>query len=89
MHDDLALALRLADRADVITMERFGALDLRVDTKPDLTPVTDADESTESVLRELLAAERPDDAVFGEEFGGSTSFEGPRISSAASRCGAR
>jgi len=76
MDDDLALALRLADRADSITMERFGALDLRVDTKPDLTPVTDADQSTEKVLRDMLAAERPDDSVFGEEFGGSTTFTG-------------
>lgn len=42
-HDDLMLALALADRADELTRVRFGALDLRIDTKPDLTPVTDAD----------------------------------------------
>jgi len=69
--DDLALALELADSADTITLERFGALDLRIDTKPDLTPVTDADRSTETTLREMLAAARPADTVFGEEFGGS------------------
>ena len=69
--DDLAFALELTDRADTATMERFGALDLRIDTKPDLTPVTDADESAERVLRELLAEHRPGDSVFGEEFGGS------------------
>ena len=44
---DLALALEMADAADALTLDRFGALDLRVDTKPDLTPVTDADESAE------------------------------------------
>ena len=69
--DDLAFALELADRADTATMERFGALDLRIDTKPDLTPVTDADEGAERVLREMLAEQRPGDSVFGEEFGGT------------------
>ena len=42
--DDVALALQLADRADALTLDRFGALDLRIETKPDLTPVTDADQ---------------------------------------------
>ena len=70
--DDLAFALELADRADTLTMERFGALDLRIDTKPDLTPVTDADEGTERMLRDMLAAQYPEDSVFGEEFGGAT-----------------
>ena len=51
VRDDMALALRLADQADALTMDRFGALDLRVDTKPDLTPVTDADRSVEDALR--------------------------------------
>jgi histidinol-phosphatase len=76
VRDDLALALELADQADALTMDRFGALDLRVDTKPDLTPVTDADQSTESLLREALARRRPDDIVLGEEFGGTAVFAG-------------
>lgn len=76
MHDDLALALMLADRADTLTSSRFGALDLRVDTKPDLTPVTDADRAVETELREVLARERPNDSVVGEEFGGDTAFTG-------------
>ena len=46
--DDLALALTLADEADALTVPRFGAVDLHVDTKPDLTPVTDADRSVEA-----------------------------------------
>ncbi|MGH3968656.1 MAG: histidinol-phosphatase [Mycobacterium sp.] len=74
--DDLALALALADRADVLTLARFGALDLHVDTKPDLTPVTDADRAVESELREALARDRPDDDIVGEEFGGATTFDG-------------
>lgn len=74
--DDIALALDLADRADALTMERFGALDLRVETKPDLTPVTDADRGAEEVLRDLIAAARPGDALLGEEFGGTAVFEG-------------
>ncbi|MCI4676718.1 histidinol-phosphatase [Candidatus Mycolicibacterium alkanivorans] len=73
---DLAVALELAQRADAITLDRFGALDLRVDTKPDLTPVTDADEAVEAALREVLAAQRPGDAVLGEEYGGTAEFRG-------------
>jgi len=74
--DDLTLALMLADRADALTCARFGALDLRIDTKPDLTPVTDADRAVEADLREVLARERPDDSTLGEEFGGTTTFTG-------------
>ena len=73
---DLELAATLADRADAITLDRFGALDLRIDTKPDLTPVTDADEAVEDALRSILAHERPGDAIFGEEQGGTPVFEG-------------
>lgn len=74
--DDLDLALRLADAADAITRTRFGALDLKVDDKPDLTPVSDADVAVERALRDILAAERPGDAVLGEEFGGDARFSG-------------
>jgi histidinol-phosphatase len=67
--DDLALALRLADAADAHSMARFDAADLDIRTKADSTHVTEADLATERAIRELLSAERPDDAVFGEEFG--------------------
>lgn len=73
---DLAFALQMADAADAQTLARFGALDLRVETKPDLTPVTDADRSVEELVREALAAHRPDDVVLGEEFGGTAVFSG-------------
>ncbi|APT13777.1 histidinol-phosphatase [Mycobacterium avium] len=75
-NDDLALALLLADRADAVTSARFGALDLRIDTKPDLTPVTDADRAAEAELRAVLARQRPHDSIVGEEFGGDTVFTG-------------
>ncbi|MFD4293102.1 histidinol-phosphatase [Rhodococcus sp. NPDC058505] len=73
---DLLLALRIADAADAITRDRFGALDLKVDDKPDLTPVSDADLAVEQRVRAILDQERQGDAVLGEEFGGEARFEG-------------
>lgn len=70
-HSDTELALLLADAADGITSTRFRANDLRVDRKPDRTPVTDADLAVEDRIRELLAKARPDDTVAGEERGGT------------------
>jgi histidinol-phosphatase len=69
--DDLALALELSDIADSITGERFGAADLKVETKPDLTPVTEADKAVEHAIRDRLAVVRPEDSVIGEEYGDS------------------
>ena len=69
MSPDLALALSLADAADAISLGRFRAGDLQVETKPDLTPVTEADRAVETMIRERLAIERPDDGLLGEEFG--------------------
>lgn len=69
LQDELALALRLADAADAVTMARFDAPDLDVRTKADATHVTEADIAAERVIREMLAAERPDDGILGEEFG--------------------
>ncbi|BBY79539.1 histidinol-phosphatase [Mycolicibacterium pulveris] len=74
--DDLTLALALADEADALTTARFGAVDLVVETKPDLTPATDADLDVEARIRRRLEEHRPDDAVLGEEFGGTTEFSG-------------
>src|SRR3954447_17819292 len=68
---DLALALALADAADAVTLPRFRAGDLRVERKPDRTPVTDADTACEDRLRTVLATRRPHDAVLGEERGGA------------------
>lgn len=63
------LALSLADDADAVTTARFGTTDLTIETKPDLTPVTDADREVETRIRSRLAGERPEDGVLGEEFG--------------------
>jgi histidinol-phosphatase len=66
---DLTLALALADAADALTIDRFLAADLVIESKPDLTPVTDADRAVERALRDDLEAQRPGDAILGEEYG--------------------
>lgn len=73
--EDLALALELADLADQVSLARFRAVDLEVQTKPDRTPVTEADLAVERAIRDRLAVARPGDGVIGEEFGteGATS----------------
>ncbi len=67
--NDLALAIRLADAADSITLARYQSIDLVITTKPDNTPVTDADKAAEEALRALIQNHRPDDGIVGEEFG--------------------
>lgn len=74
--DDLRLAHVMADAADDITMRRFKAVDLKIDTKPDLTPVSDADRAVEDAIRDTLSRSRPRDAIVGEEYG--TSGDGAR-----------
>ena len=69
MHPDLDFALGLADLADSLSLPRFRALDLHVDIKPDLTPVTEADQAVERALRERVASARPGHGFLGEEFG--------------------
>lgn len=67
--DDLRLALIIADQVDSLTMSRFKALDLRVESKPDHTPVSDADKAAEEIIRGQLGRARGRDAILGEEFG--------------------
>lgn len=69
MNHDLQLALELADAADAITLKHFQSTTLAVRTKLDMTPVSEADEAVERMIRERLASERPDDSIVGEEFG--------------------
>lgn len=66
---DLDFALELAEEADRITLARYRAQDLRIQTKPDNTPVTEADQATETMLREKINAKFPNDGILGEEFG--------------------
>lgn len=75
--DDLSLAHVLADTADSVSSPRFRALDLHVESKPDLTPVSDADTAVETALRATLARTRPRDGVLGEEFGVTVAAAGP------------
>ena len=73
----LQLALELADTADAITMERFRAHDLEVTTKPDLTPVSEADQAVERAIRERITAET-DHVVLGEEYGAGENATGSK-----------
>jgi len=69
LQSDLSFARELADMADAISMDRFRSVDLVVTTKPDMTPVSDADRAVESALRAAIADSRAGDSVRGEEFG--------------------
>ena len=74
--DDLALAHALADLADAISLDRYQAQDLVITTKPDNTPVTDADRAVETAIREALATHRQTDGLVGEEFGSDKDTSG-------------
>ena len=74
--DDLALAHALADLADAISLDRYQAQDLVITTKPDNTPVTDADRAVETAIREALATHRQTDGLVGEEFGSDKGTSG-------------
>jgi histidinol-phosphatase len=76
LRDDLALAHALADLADAISLDRYQAQDLVVTTKPDNTPVTDADRAVETAIREALATHRQTDGLVGEEFGSDKGTSG-------------
>ena len=68
-NDDVRLAHVLADNADNLAMDRFGAIDLEVSTKPDMTYVTESDQAVEQAIRRTLKAARTRDVVLGEEEG--------------------
>ena len=69
LKDDLAFAHALADLADAISLDRYQAQDLVGSTKPDSTPVTDADRAVETAIREAISMHRSKDGLVGEEFG--------------------
>ncbi|MEH3033781.1 MAG: histidinol phosphatase [Aeromicrobium erythreum] len=68
-NDDVRLAHVLADNADNLAMDRFGAIDLQVSTKPDMTYVTESDQAVEEAIRRTLRSARTRDVVLGEEQG--------------------
>lgn len=76
--DDLALALTAAASADLVSLPKFQAQDFVVTTKPDRTPVTDADTAVEKLIRSILTASRPGDAILGEELGSPGDPLGPQ-----------
>ena len=76
LNSDLELALRLADIADEISLARYQALDLIVETKPDSSPVTDADKAVETAIRNEILKVRSEDLVVGEEYGSPDSLAG-------------
>jgi histidinol-phosphatase len=73
--EELAFALTLADTADRISLARYLALDLQITTKPDNTPVTDADKAVERAIIEAINSAYPSDGIVGEEFGSSDSSD--------------
>jgi len=68
MQEFIAIANRLADEAGEIVRKYFRT-PFDVETKGDDSPVTIADRNVEKRMREILDAERPDDGIYGEEFG--------------------
>ncbi|MGW5482719.1 inositol monophosphatase family protein [Streptomyces sp. NPDC004008] len=94
---DTAPAHHLADLADAVARRRLAAPDLAVHTKNDGSPVTDADQEIEDLLRSEIRRHRPGDAFVGEESGtraravaagSSTAPTAPRVTSRGSRSGA-
>src|SRR5690625_961533 len=78
--NDLDLAIELADLADAISLPHFTDQDFTVETKPDLTPVTECDRAVEKAIMDRLAQQRPNDSVLGEEFGAQTTASSVRSS---------
>jgi histidinol phosphatase-like enzyme (inositol monophosphatase family) len=70
MSPRLAFAVEAAYRAGRLTLQYFQT-GVQVETKSDETPVTAADKGAERLIRELIAEKYPDDAILGEEEGGS------------------
>lgn len=64
-------AHRMADAARPVTLQYFRTGNLKTDNKVSagFDPVTQADRQAETVMREVLALQRPQDGILGEEFG--------------------
>ncbi len=74
---ELALGLRLADAADAVSLAGFKNRDFSVSRKADNTEVTEADRATESAIRTIIGAERPEHGIYGEEYGVSGGDDSP------------
>ena len=69
----------LADGADRLALQFFRSRDLRVDEKPDLSPVTEADRAIEAMARQLLRDRHPEMGVLGEEQGEAVGTAAARL----------
>jgi histidinol-phosphatase len=73
------ISLTLADQADTISLSRCNTLDLEITTKPDHSPVSDADKPVERAIIDAIAALYATNGVVGEEFGSGGSKERYRV----------
>ncbi len=81
-HQTIAFAHRLADAAGAVIRPYFRRR-LDVDDKgaargQPFDPVTAADRGAEEALRKIIGAERPQDAILGEEYGATEGTSGRR-----------
>lgn len=67
--EELTAVLVIADEVDAITLGHFVSSDFSVESKPDLTPVTNADREAEEYIRAKISEKFSDDAIYGEEHG--------------------
>ena len=65
-HELIPFVRQVADAAGRLTLSHFRSKDLRIDTKTDGTPVTEADQGAERLIREAIAAEFPGDSILGQ-----------------------
>lgn len=74
---ELALAVRLADAADAVSLPGYRSRYFSVERKADNSEVTEVDRATEQAISDILSRERPNHGIFGEELGmgGSDSAE--------------
>ena len=77
--DWLAFLERIADQADDIALRLFRSVTLRVETKPDRSPVSEADRAIESMARAYALEHQPGLGIVGEEEGETVSSGDARL----------
>jgi len=75
-HELLPFAKQVVAAAGELTQRFFRSSDLEITAKSDGTPVTQADQGAERLIRDAIAAEFPDDAIMGEEYGETQASSG-------------
>lgn len=78
LHSDMEFAVDVVRRAGEFTMTHFRAAELEIIAKADGSPVTLADQGAETMMRQLISARFPDDAILGEEEGDTPGTSGRR-----------